>query len=122
MIIQKDKPFYNITQVSDILEMSTDRLRTYDEDKLVFPFRRKKDKKRLYSESDIEWIQNIRFIISKNKMNIYSFKMVLKFINEISDKKILEMFEDELDDNVILTLIEMKKNPNFIKIVDNFDR
>lgn len=42
MLVDKDKPFYNVTQVSEILQISADRLRTYDEEKLVVPTRQAK--------------------------------------------------------------------------------
>lgn len=117
MLINKDKPFYTITQVAELLDMSADRLRTYDEENLVFPFRRLKDKKRLYSEMDIEWIRDVRFLISKNRMNIYSFKLILKLLKEIPDNNIHKLMAGSYEDTVIDTLIRMKANPNFSKLI-----
>ncbi len=116
MLIDKNKPFYNINQVAELLILSTDRLRTYDEEHLVCPFRREKDKKRLYTEMDIEWLKDIRFLISKKRMNIYSFKLILKLLKEIPDKKIIEILEKEYEDEVVRTLIRLKSNPNFTKL------
>ena len=114
MLIDKDKPFYSIVQVAEILGISSDRLRTYDEQQLVAPARRKNDNKRLYSELDIEWLQDLRSIIAKNRMNIYSFKLALKLINNIPDKKLAELAQT---DEIIHLLLKMKNNPNFKKLI-----
>lgn len=115
MLVDKDKPFYSIVQVSELLGISADRLRTYDEQNLVYPSRRKSDKKRLYSELDIEWLKDVRFLISKNKMNLYSFKLVWKIIKSMSEKDFNTLVENNSDDEVLQTLKRMKINPNFFQ-------
>lgn len=115
MLIEKDRPFYSVVQVAEILGISSDRLRTYDEEYLVVPARENKSKKRLYSELDIEWLKNVRKLISKDKMNIFSFKIILKLIYSISDTE----FDNILKSNSgeIWTIItDMKQNPNFEKL------
>lgn len=66
---------------------------------------------------DIEWISDIRFLISKNRMNIYSFKLILKLLNEIPDKNIKILLKNNYESVVIDTLIRMKANPNFLKLI-----
>ena len=48
-MIAKDEPFYQISQVSKLLGITSDRLRTYEEEGLIKPYRAKhtKDGKRL---------------------------------------------------------------------------
>ncbi|MGN0004965.1 MAG: MerR family transcriptional regulator [Candidatus Gastranaerophilaceae bacterium] len=115
MLIDKDKPFYSVVQVAEILGISADRLRTYDEQKLVFPTRRINDNKRLYSELDIEWLKDIRDLISKNRMNIYSFKLVWKMLLAMSKKDFQKFVAQNKDDEVIQILARIKNNPNFVK-------
>lgn len=116
MLIEKDKPFYNVTQVSEILGISADRLRTYDEECLVSPTRVGKGDKRLYSELDVEWLQDVRTIISKNRMNIYSFKLMLKVLNLINDKSFEYLVKNEHNDDIWKIFERMRTNPNYAKL------
>ncbi len=113
MYVSKELPFYNIGQVAEILNISSDRLRTYDEEKIVFPYR-VNNNRRLYSEFDIEWLRNFRLMIIKHKININSLKLILKLASNISDKKIENL---NFPDEITKILIKMKKNPNFKKFI-----
>lgn len=116
MLIDKEKPFYNVTQVSEILGISADRLRTYDEEGLVLPERQGKFNTRLYSELDIEWLQDVRTIIAKNRMNIYSFKLMLKALNYISDKDFSKLINNNKNDDIWTVFERIRKNPNYDKL------
>ena len=113
MLIDKEKPFYNVTQVSEILGISADRLRTYDEEGLVLPERQGKFNKRLYSELDIEWLQDVRTIIAKNRMNIYSFKLMLKALNYMDFSKLIK---NSKNDDIWMVFERIRKNPNYDKL------
>ena len=69
MLIEKDKPFYNVTQVSEILGISADRLRTYDEECLVSPTRVGKN------ENNLIPVVRIRDILD-NTVSAYSSEKV----------------------------------------------
>ncbi len=116
MLVDKDKPFYNVTQVSEILQISADRLRTYDEEKLVVPTRQAKGNKRLYSELDVEWLKDVRAIIAKERMNIYSFKLMLNVLAYISDKEFEELKKNNANNDIWDIFARIRKNPNFDKL------
>ena len=63
--LQPNEPFYQISQASKLLGITSDRLRTYEEEGLIKPYRTKhsKDGKRLFSPNDIEWLIMIRDLI-----------------------------------------------------------
>ena len=63
--LDPNEPFYQISQASKLLGITSDRLRTYEEEGLIKPFRTKhsKDGKRLFSPNDIEWLTMIRDLI-----------------------------------------------------------
>ena len=63
--IQANEPFYQISQASKLLGITSDSLRTYEEEGLIKPFRTKhsKDGKRLFSQNAIEWLTMIRDLI-----------------------------------------------------------
>lgn len=65
MKLNPDEPFYQISQAAKLIGVTSDRLRTYEEEGLIRPYRTKdsKDGKRLFSQNDIEWLSGIRDLI-----------------------------------------------------------
>ena len=63
--LQPNEPFYQISQAAKLLGITSDRLRTYEEEGLIKLYRTKhsKDGKRLFSPNDIEWLTMIRDLI-----------------------------------------------------------
>ena len=63
--LKADEPFYQINQAAKLIGITSDRLRTYEEEGLIKPYRTKntKDGKRLFSNNDIEWLTLIRDLI-----------------------------------------------------------
>ena len=115
MIIDKDKPFYSVVQVAEILNITPDRLRTYDEEGIIIPTRARIGKKRLYSEFDIEWLINIRKLISKNRMNIYSVLLVLNLLKNLNTTDIKNNLKKYSDISEIL--LQLVNNPNYKKVI-----
>ena len=75
-MIKDNTQIFKVSQVAKHLNMSADRLRTYDEENLVMPVR--ENKVRLYSNNDVEWLENLRTIIGKDKLSILGFKEILR--------------------------------------------
>lgn len=117
MILDKNRPFYSVIQVAQILGISADRLRTYDEDGLVFPFRECRGGKRLYSEFDIEWLSTVRELIFRNRMNIYSIKLVLRLVDGYSDEELKCRFSRNLE--ILPLFLKLKGNPNYKKFIES---
>ena len=111
----KDKPLLTTGIVASMLQITPDRLRTYDTEKLIRTHRKTTGQvqKRLYSQNDVEWLQCLRILIQKHKMNIASIKVILQLMNINSIKAYPK---NELGK----TLQEMYQNPNFKEIVKNF--
>lgn len=111
----KDKPLLTTGIVAAMLEITPDRLRTYDSEKLIKTHRIKTGdvQKRLYSQNDVEWLQCIRILVKKHKMSISSIKILLQIL--------LINPKTKLPDNEIGTVLtEMIQNPNFKTIVKEF--
>ncbi len=111
----KDKPLLTTGIVASMLEITPDRLRTYDTEKLIRTHRKTTGQvqKRLYSQNDVEWLQCLRILIQKHKMSISSIKIILQLIQK---NPIKEYPKNEIGK----TLAEMAQNPNFNAIVKNF--
>lgn len=113
-MIDNDTPIFKVSQVAKHLNMSADRLRTYDEEKLVMPFR--ENKVRLYSNNDIAWLELLRTIIQKDKLSIVGFKEVLRVSYIISDNDFEKFVEKQDDDSIWKIIAIMRKNPNYDKL------
>ena len=109
-MIAKDEPFYQISQVSKLLGITSDRLRTYEEEGLIKPYRAKhtKDGKRLFSLEEIEWLEIIRELI-KSGVTIPVIRLFLSSRFKGRTKFLKEK------DEVILSLIEKCIPTPFIK-------
>ena len=113
-MIENDTPAFKVSQVAKHLDLSADRLRTYDEEKLVLPFR--ENNVRLYSNYDIEWLEYLRDLIRKEKLSVYGFKEILR-ISYIIDDKDFESFVSAQNENSIWkTIAKMRNNPNYEKL------
>lgn len=88
--LQANEPFYQISQAAKLLGITSDRLRTYEEEGLIKPYRTKhsKDGKRLFSPNDIEWLTMIRDLI-KLGVSIPTIRILLvtKFPTNLSKLK-----------------------------------
>ena len=112
-ILAKDVPFYQISQVSKLLGITSDRLRTYEEEGLVKPYRARhtKDGKRLFSLEEIEWLEIIRELI-KSGVTIPVIRIFLSSRFKGGTKFLKEK------DEIILSLIEkMYSHPVYKKLL-----
>ncbi len=99
--IAKDEPFYQISQVSKILGITSDRIRTYEEEGLIKPFRFNDSEtgKRLYTQEEVEYLEIIRELI-KLGVTIPVIRVVLslkftvkKSLKREKDKQIVELLQ-----------------------------
>lgn len=111
----KDSPILTTGVVASMLNITPDRLRTYDTENLINTHRVKTGQvqKRLYSQYDVEWLQFLRILVKKYNMSIASIKILLQIIYENPN---INMPENRIGE--ILT--DMTKNPNFNKVVKKF--
>ena len=58
------------------------------------------------------------YLIDKNKMNIYSFRLMLKVLNLINDKSFEKLVKNETNDDIWKIFERMRNNPNYTKLND----
>lgn len=108
--LKADEPFYQINQAAKLIGITSDRLRTYEEEGLIKPFRTKntKDGKRLFSNNDIEWLTLIRDLI-KLGVSIPAIRILLNatFPKDIPNLK-------QKDEEIIEIIKKLKKHPVYI--------
>lgn len=94
--IKDDEPFYPISMASELVGVTADRLRTYEEEGLIKPFRAKTKSnkvlghKRLYSKQDLEWIEIIRELI-KAGISVPSVRMLLTLKPALAKKDVAKL-------------------------------
>ncbi len=105
--IAKNEPFYQISQVSKLIGISSDRLRTYEEEGLIKPYRAKDTKsgKRLFSMEEIEWLEIIRELI-KLGVTIPLIRIILA-----SDIRFAKKFTKEKDEQISNLLNKLYLHP-----------
>ena len=111
----KDKPLLTTSIVAKMLEITPDRLRTYDAEKLIKTHRISTGEvqKRLYSQNDVEWLASIRHLVKNHKMSISSIKFLLQVLSQNSK---IELPKNDIGK----TFHEMLNNPNFKIVVKDF--
>ena len=114
-MLDLDKPILKISQVAQEINISTDRLRTYDEEYLILPAR-KNTNTRLYSYNDIEWLLNLRKLISKNRLSILGFKEILRISYFLSDDEFSNFILKQDQNSIWHIVSDMRKNPNYSKL------
>ena len=113
-MIEDNTPIFKVSQVAKHLNMSADRLRTYDEENLVLPLR--ENKVRLYSNNDIAWLENLRIVIRKDKLSILGFKEILRISYILKDEDFEKFVSRQEKDSVWKVIALMRKNPNYEKL------
>ncbi|MBQ8460665.1 MerR family transcriptional regulator [bacterium] len=106
MNLNPSEPFYQISQAAKLLDITSDRLRTYEEEGLIKPYRTKQSKegKRLFSKNDIEWLSMIRDLI-KLGVSIPTIRILL-----LSDYPITHQFYKNKDTEIVNMLKKLKSH------------
>ncbi len=102
--IDPDKPAFSISYIANEIGISTDRLRRYEIEGLITPYR-PSPKKRLYSLNDIDCIKKIRILVHTYGISIPAIKIMLDFMKL---DKILEKAESKFGapkEDVIFSLV-----------------
>ncbi len=114
-MLDENSPILTVSKVAKELKISADRLRTYDEEKLVAPLRLKNNV-RMYSCNDVNWLECLRKIINKPNISILGFKEILRLLYFISDSDFEEFLKKQSNDSIWQIIAIMKKNPNYEKL------
>lgn len=113
-MLDLDKPILKVSQVAEEINVSADRLRTYDEENLILPFR--KNKVRLYSYNDVNWLLNLRKLIAKNSLSTSGFKEILRITYFLSDSDFNKFVQKQEKNSIWKIISEMRKNPNYVRL------
>ena len=105
--LKNDEPFFQINQAAKLIGITSDRLRAYEEEGLIKPYRAKslKDGKRLFSNNDIEWLSMIRDLI-KLGVSIPAIRILLT--SKLSVKK---SFLKSKDCSILELVNKLKQHP-----------
>ena len=114
-MIPNDKPILRVSQVAKYLNLSADRLRTYDEENLVAPFR-DSHKVRLYSNDDVSWLECLRSLIVEEKVSIKGFKEILRLSYSLQKEDIEVFIKHHKKLSIWSTFSRMVFNPNYEKL------
>lgn len=114
-MLDENSPILTVSKVAKELNISPDRLRTYDEEYLVAPARLKNNV-RMYSCNDVNWLECLRKLIGKSNLSILGFKEILRLLYAIPDNVFEKFLKKQQDDSIWYIFSIMKKNPNYEKL------
>lgn len=80
-IMQSTRPVYVISVAAEICGLHPRTLRIYEEKGLLTPVRR--NRIRLYSDSDIERVRLIRQLIETHRLNLAGVRLVLEMLERL---------------------------------------
>lgn len=80
MNIDDNTPFYPISMAAQLVGVTSDRLRTYEEEALIKPYRTPKGK-RLFSMNDIKYLTCIRKLVHEHGISLKGIKLLQEFIS-----------------------------------------
>jgi len=109
---EKDRPLYVISVAAELVDMHPQTLRLYERKGLIEPSR-STGKTRLYSQRDIEHLQEIRRLTQELGVNLAGVEEVIKLRNrlaELQDK--LEGKIDNIQEELQAALIRRALNPS----------
>lgn len=114
-MIPNDKPILKVSQVASHINLSADRLRTYDEENLVAP-NRGKNNVRLYSNNDVSWLEDLRTLIVEEKLSMVGFKEILRLSYCLPDEDFNTFVKRQTKSSFWQIFSRMRKNPNYEKL------
>ncbi|HUG95466.1 MAG TPA: MerR family transcriptional regulator [Pleomorphomonadaceae bacterium] len=85
------RPRYFISIAAELAAVHPRTLRIYDEEGLVCPHRR--NNLRLYSEADIERVRIIRFLTSRQGVNLAGVKVILQ-LEALGKIRVYDLFDE----------------------------
>ncbi len=117
MVIKKKKGYFSISAVSEMLGVHQQTIRMYEREGLIAP-RRSEGNTRLFSEEDVERLENIIYYTNKLGVNLAGVEIVLKM------QKRIEKLQRELHSGVENLFeeskreLEIDKNDHITRIKD----
>lgn len=99
-----NKPLFTLSVAAEIIEVHPRTLMTYENEKLVFPYRTKTNRRR-YSQENIKTLQFIRYLTSKRGVNLSGVKCVLNILEKF-DKESGNIRQSTFPDFVESSVIE----------------
>lgn len=109
---EKDRPLYVISVAAELVDMHPQTLRLYERKGLIEPSR-STGKTRLYSQRDIEHLQEIRRLTQELGVNLAGVEEVIKLRNRLADlQDKLEGKIDNIQEELQAALIRRALNPS----------
>jgi len=103
--IKRKKAFYSISAVAEMFTIHQQTIRLYEKEGLITP-KRSEGNTRLFSEEDIEQLEQVIYLTHQMGINIAGVQMILKLQKKMQKmqkemNKIFENTHQELEEEVI---------------------
>ncbi len=97
--VRRKKGFFSISSVADIFSIHQQTIRLYEREGLINP-KRSEGNTRLFSEDDVNKLEEVIYLTHKLGINLAGVQMILKLQNQIKkmQKNMNTMFEETNSD------------------------
>ena len=107
VLMKRKKGFYSISAVAKMFSVHQQTIRLYEKEGLIVP-KRSEGNTRLFSEDDVNRLEEIIYLTHQLGINLAGVEMILKLKKQISKmqremNKLFEFTQKELDDTVQLS-------------------
>ena len=118
--LKKEKAYFSISAVAKMFSVHQQTIRLYEKEGLIVP-KRSEGNTRMFSESDIDRLEEIIYLTHKLGVNLAGVEMILKLQKKIkkmqSDmNKMFSKAQDELSEETNIKKSEIK---NYTKLLVN---
>jgi MerR family transcriptional regulator/heat shock protein HspR len=96
MVTRFSEPLFVISVAARLVEMHPQTLRKYEREGLVAPSRTSGNL-RLYSDSDIEQLRQVKYLVEKRGLNLAGVQLALELTRQLRWLKQSQRAEAELD-------------------------
>lgn len=103
--VDKDRPLYVISVAAELVDMHPQTLRLYERKGLIEPSR-SSGKTRLYSQRDIEHLQEIRRLTQELGVNLAGVEEIIRLRRELDDLQDqmegrIDLLQDKISERII---------------------
>ena len=118
--LKKEKAYFSISAVAKMFSVHQQTIRLYEKEGLIVP-KRSEGNTRMFSESDIDRLEEIIYLTSKLGVNLAGVEMILKLQRKITKmqsdmNKMFVEAKDELEEETNIKKAEIK---NYTKMLIN---
>jgi MerR family transcriptional regulator/heat shock protein HspR len=113
MTIRFSEPLFVISVAARLVEMHPQTLRKYEREGLVAPSRTSGNL-RLYSDSDIEQLRQVKYLVEQRGLNLAGVQLALELTRELQRIRTAQVKDDQASPESVSELDDLLRRLGFV--------